>query len=223
MMMSCSARGNQADNEALVITPGKKGLQRAIWCWAFVVFVCATSANSQVLTVDTNGKVTSGQGATVDRRYQQVQPTNIPLPSQELDTNARLELIRFLQADQGFAMRPFPRGHKGLTLEANGKLEPAGEAYLGMVTSDGLSAKPGDRLVITDLKFEHSKMIFMLNGGPDAKHRFLQHVQIGTGTWMSPVVQGDNQDPTGARLTLTFQNHIPVLTGKRGWKPYWRR
>ena len=49
-------------------------------------------------------------------------------------------------------MRPFPRGHKGLTLAANGKLEPAGEAYLDMVTSKGLSAKPGDRVVLTDVK-----------------------------------------------------------------------
>jgi hypothetical protein len=215
MNMSYSAQASQADNEAQVITPGMKGLQRAVWCWAVVALVSAASASSQVVTVDTSGRVTSGQGATVDRRYQQVQPTNIPLPSQELDTKARLELIRFLQADQGFAMRPFPRGHKGLTLEANGKLDPAGEAYLGMVTSNGLSAKPGDRLVITDIKFEHSKMIFMLNGGPDAKHRFLQHVQLGTGTSMSPVVQGDNQEPTGARLTLTFQSHIPVVTGKQ--------
>ncbi len=46
-----------------------------------------------------------------------------------------MELIRDLQSEQGFAMRPFPRGHKGLTLVANGKLEPAGEAYLNMVIS----------------------------------------------------------------------------------------
>jgi hypothetical protein len=215
MNRSYSAQASEADSEVHVITQGMKGLQRAVWWCAVFAFVSAASANSQVLTVDTSGRVTSGQGSTVDRRYQQVQPTNIPLPSQELDTKARLELIRFLQADQGFAMRPIPRGHKGLTLEANGKLDPAGEAYLAMVTSAGLSAKPGDRLVITDVKFEHSKIIFMLNGGPDAKHRFLQHVQLGSGTQMSPVVQSDGQEPTGARLTLTFQNHVPELTGKQ--------
>ena len=47
-----------------------------------------------------------------------------------------------LQAEQGFAKRPFPRGHKGLTLEANGKLEPAGESYLNMVINEGLSPSP---------------------------------------------------------------------------------
>ena len=78
-------------------------------------------------------------------------------------------------------MRPFPRGHKGLTLAANGKLEPAGEALSEHGDREGLSAKPGDRVVITDIKIDHDKMIFDLNGGPDAKHRFLRHVEIGAG------------------------------------------
>jgi len=42
-----------------------------------------------------------------------------------------------MTAEQGFAMRPFPKGHKGLTLVANGKLDPAGEPYLAMITSAG--------------------------------------------------------------------------------------
>jgi hypothetical protein len=111
-------------------------------------------------------------------------------------------------------MRPFPLGHNGLTLEANGKLSPAGEAYLNMVTEAGLSAKPGERLVITDLKFEKDRIIFMLNGGPDAKHRFLSHIQLGAGGNTNPVVQSDGHDPTGARLTLTFKDHVPPVTDK---------
>jgi hypothetical protein len=110
-------------------------------------------------------------------------------------------------------MRPFPRGHKGLTLVANGKLEPAGEAYLNMVTSQGLCARPGDRVVLSDVKFDHNKIVFDLNGGPDAKHRFLRHVQIGAGPAMNPVIQGDNAEPVGARLTLVFKSHTPELTG----------
>jgi hypothetical protein len=172
----------------------------------------------QVITIDSSGRASaSGQASTVDRRYAQIEPTHIDLPNSELDAKARIELIRFLQSDQGFAMRPFPRGHKGLTLAANGKLEPAGEAYLSMVTADGLSAKPGDRLVITDVKIEHSRIIFQLNDGPDAKHRFLRHVEIGAGPELNPVVQDQNggQEPVGARLTLTFEKHVPELTGKQ--------
>ncbi len=175
-------------------------------------------AAAQAVTIDTSGRAvtnSTGSTASIDRRYSQIEPTHIALPQTVLDAKTRIELMRFLQADQGFAMRPFPRGHRGLTLGANGKLEPAGEAYLSMVTSNGLSAKPGDRLVITDVKIDRAKMVFDLNGGPDPKHRFLRHIQIGMGPDMNPVTdQGDGQEPAGARLTLTFKNPIPALTGK---------
>jgi hypothetical protein len=185
-------------------------------CSFAIAVLAATPACAQVITIDTNGRpTTASQAAAVDRRFAQITPTHIDLPKGQLDEKGRLELIRFLEADQGFAMRPFPRGHKGLTLAANGELEPAGEAYLNMITADGLSSKPGERLVITDIKFEHSRIIFMLNGGPDAKHRFLSHVQLGTGAQMGPVVQGDDQAATGSRLTLTFQKAIPELSGKQ--------
>ena len=181
---------------------------------AIAVFFPAGAIHAQAITIDTSGKAHESANGPVDRRYAQITPTNIPLPKSELDAKTRLELIRVLQAEQGFAMRPFPRGHKGLTLVANGKLEPAGEAYLDMVISNGTSAKPGDRLVVTDVKIDHSRIIFQLNGGPDFKHRFLRHVSIGAGPDMdAPVVQDNEADPTGARLTLVFGSHIPELTG----------
>ncbi len=110
------------------------------------VLLASGSCAAQVITIDTSGKNPMTANAPVDRRYAQITPTNVPLPNSILDPKTRLELIRVLQAEQGFAMRPFPRGHKGLTLVANGKLEPAGEAYLNMVVASGTSAKPGDRV-----------------------------------------------------------------------------
>lgn len=170
-------------------------------------------AAAQVITLDAQGRPVHGVAGTVDRRFAQVQPTSVELSKRPLDPRSRAGLIRTLMAEQGFAMRPLPRGHKGLTLVANGKLEPAGEAYLDMVTAEGLTAKPGDRVVITDLKFDGNKLILMLNGGPDAKHRFLRHIQLGTGEVMNPVVQDSGQVPTGARVTLAFKGRIPELTG----------
>jgi hypothetical protein len=194
-------------------------LRRVAACTVLAVLLPAGLAEAQAITINTKtGAVTNGTGGaagTVDRRFQQIHPTTVPLPQNELDPKTRQELIRFLEADQGFAMRPFPMGHKGLTLAANGKLEPAGEGYLNMVTANGVCAKPGDRVVLTDVKIDHSRIIFALNGGPDAKHRFLRHIEIGGGTAMSPVVQGDEESPTGARLTLTFPHGVPELTGKQ--------
>lgn len=181
-----------------------------------IVFIIAPAA-AQVITINTktNGPIATPDGQ-VDRRYAQITPTNVALQKNELDGRTRLELIRALQSEQGFAMRPFPRGHKGLTLVANGKLEPAGEGYLNMVIASGLSAKPGDRVVITDVKFDKGKIIFELNGGPDLKHRFLRHIEIGGDpNYTNPVVPDDGQQATGARLTLDFHGRIPELTGKQ--------
>lgn len=184
---------------------------------ACLLLLCAISvpAGAQAITIDTRTGNVSTAGSTVDRRYAQITPTNIELPKTGLDAKTRLELIRILQSEQGFAMRPFPRGHKGLTLKANGELNPAGESYLDMVTQFGLCAKPGDAIVLTDLKFERSKIVFMINGGPDLKHRFLRHIELGTGTQMTPMVQGDEDQPMGARLTLEFKGGVPSLTASQ--------
>jgi hypothetical protein len=197
------------------LIPFSSSLSRTVLLAVFLSLACALPAQ---ITIDSKtGSVTNDSTGkavyNVDRRYQQITPTNVPLTKSELDAKTRLELIRLMQAEQGFAMRPFPRGHKGLTLEANGKLEPAGEQYLDMATSEGISAKPGDRVVITDVKIEKDKIVFDLNGGPDPRHRLLRHIEIGAGPNMNPMVQDDGQEPVGARLTLAFQGHIPELTG----------
>jgi hypothetical protein len=194
--------------------PGIPVFRAVAASFAMAALLAAASAAAQVITIDRNGNATdANHPGTVDRRFAQIEPTHVDLPKSELDPKTRLEVMRIMQAEQGFAMRPFPKGHKGLTLVANGKLEPAGEAYLDMITKEGTSARPGDRLVLTDVKIEHSKIIFDINGGPDHKHRFLRHVQIGAGPTMNPVMQGDDADPLGSRLTLDFNGHIPELTG----------
>jgi len=178
--------------------------------------VLAGAVASAQVTIDSSGRVADpNHPGTVDRRFAQIEPTKVELPTATMDAKNRLEVIRIMQAEQGFAMRPFPKGHKGLTLVANGKLEPAGEPYLEMITKAGTSAKPGDRLVLTDVKIENGKIVFDINGGPDHKHNFLRHVQIGAGTQMSPVVQDSDQEPQGCRLTLDFKGHVPELTGSQ--------
>jgi len=183
---------------------------------ALAGLLAATPAWAQVVTIDSQGRATDGNHpGTVDRRFAQIEPTKVDLSKLPMDPKNRQEVIRIMQSEQGFAMRPFPKGRKGLTLVANGKLEPADEPYLEMITKEGTSSKPGDRLVLTDLKIENSKIIFDINGGPDHKHRFLRHIEIGTGPTMGPVTQGDDPDPLGSRLTLDFKGHIPELTGSQ--------
>ena len=192
----------------------RRPIRRLTSSLALGAFLSASLSAAQVLTIDTSGKGPVTANAPVDRQFMQIAPTHVALSKTPLDPKTRLEIVRIMQAEQGFAMRPFPAGHKGLTLTANGDLNPAGEAYLNMAISNGLSVKPGGRVVVTDVKVDHNKIIFDLNGGPDAKHRFLRHIQIGMGPEMdSPVVADDGQEPVGSRLTLVFKGGIPELTG----------
>lgn len=178
--------------------------------------LAAAPALGQAITIDTSGSGKVAANGPVDRQYQQIQPTHVALSNEPLGTRDRLALVRIMQAEQGFAMRPLPAGHKGLTLQANGKLEPAGEAYLNMATSDGVSVKPGGRVVVTDIRIDHNKLVLDLNDGPDAKHRFLRHITLGTGDPSyggdTPVV-ADTGTPGGARVTLAFKDRVPDLTG----------
>lgn len=183
----------------------------------FAVLIAIPGSGAQVLTIDTSGRGPVAGNGPVDRRYSQVTPTHVELSKIPLDPKTRMLLIRAIMSEQGFAMRPLPRGHKGLTLEANGKLEPAGEGYLNMVLSNGLSAKPGSRVVITDVKIDPTKIVFDLDGGPDPKHRILRHIHISVGPEMGdsdvdPSLADPNGGPTGSRITLAFHEHIPELT-----------
>ena len=168
------------------------------------------SAQSQkIIIVNT----APSEGA-IDRRYAQIEPTKVNLPQQPIDARGHQDILRTLTAEQGFAMRPLPRGKKGLTLAANGKLSPAGESYVNQVNEQGLSVKPGERVVLSNVRIDKEKLVFDINGGPDHKHEFMRHIQVGMGGpgMTNPIVQDDGQVPTGARITLTFAKYVPEVT-----------
>ncbi|MFP5211277.1 MAG: hypothetical protein ACLGRW_18490 [Acidobacteriota bacterium] len=211
------SRSFLSDGMRATLQSAARASRRAILRRAAILCVTAllltTGGAAQVITIDTNGKAAVPANAPVDRRFAQITPTKITLSKEPLDGKTKMELIRFLEAEHGFAMRPLPSGHKGLTLAANGTLHPAGEAYLNMAISEGVCAKPGDSVVITDVKFSQSKMVIDLNGGPDFKHRFLRHISIGMDPTMTNSVVPDEGIPRGARITLTFKERVPRMTG----------
>lgn len=140
------------------------------------------------------------------------EPTHVKLDDRRLTPRAHRELIMAFTAEQGFARRPLPLDSHGLTLHANGDLKPDGLDYEAMLQRKGISSKAGDRLVISDIKIEADKIVFLFNGGPDHKHKFLRHIEVGGGMGTSPVVQDDGQEPVGSRLTLTFDKYVPDMT-----------
>ncbi len=131
--------------------------------------------------------------------------TDVPLPTDHMTERGRRELVRNLEAEQGFAHRALPLGV--VTLQANGNLSPGPADYRKMIYEKGQAAAPGDRVIITSLEFKGDRIIVDLNGGPYAKHRFLSHVQLNDAPVAQPQVQA-----TGSRVTLVFEGFLPEIS-----------
>jgi hypothetical protein len=109
-------------------------------------------------------------------------------------------------------MRPMPIST--LTLHANGDMNPTGEGYLHLLREKGMSAKAGDRMVITDVKIHEDRIQLDLNGGPDKKHKFLRHISVGGDPNVTnPVVRDDGVEPVGSRVFLVFPHAVPEVSG----------
>lgn len=172
------------------------------WRTASVVFgtlsLCAVAAGAQVFVV---GIKTATADVTTE-----FHPTHVALPDRPLDERGRLDLVRNLEAEQGFAHRELPLG-VGLTLLANGNMTPHEDAYKRMLYEKGQSAALGDRVEVSKLEFKPDRIVIDFNGGPYAKHRFLSHISLNG-------MQLAQQGPvaTGCRVTLVFEGGVPEVS-----------
>jgi hypothetical protein len=152
------------------------------------------------------------QAQHISPHYAHFQPTDVKLPAEPMTTIGREQLIRFLQSEQGFAMRPLPVAV--LTLRANGGMEPTGDKYIEELQTKGTAATPGQRVQITDVKFHGDRIIMDLNNGPYHRHRFLRHVSIGMDPYDDENPMMMDPAPTGSRIVLIFPSRIPDVTGE---------
>jgi hypothetical protein len=144
-----------------------------------------------------------------------VQPTTVALDTKPLTERTRQQLIRTFQADEAFAVRPLPLGTKGIVLHANGQLTPSGNGYAEELEKYGVSAKPGDRVVITKFEVKPDRILFEFNDGPEKHHHILQHIEVGGMGGMAPLAQDDGHVPVGARMLLVFNKFVPEMTASQ--------
>jgi hypothetical protein len=164
-----------------------------------ILFVSAIAASSQVFVV-------GERSATADIATD-FKPTELPLPTGQMTERGRRELIRNLEAEQGFAHRALPMG-AGLTLHANGPISPNPAEYKKMIYEKGESAAPGDRVIVTSLEIKGDRIVIDLNGGPYLKHRFLRHVSFND----NPAPADLGEKATGSRITLIFAGSVPEVS-----------
>jgi hypothetical protein len=168
-------------------------------------FLAALPLHAQVFTVEAEH---------VEKHYTEFAPTHVRYPEQPLNQLGREILIRFMQSEQGFAMRPLPIAN--LDLHANGHMDPTGDKYVDLLHQKGTAAKAGDRVVVTDIKITEKSIELDLNGGFQHKHRILRHISIGMDPVNSVPLASDNGQPmTGSRITLVFEERVPDLNGEQ--------
>src|SRR5262249_47028721 len=160
------------------------------------------ASSSDVKTIDTSNK-------------QQAVKAELPPELQgraPVSKQTRIELIRTLQAEFGFAKKLIPKGEKGLQLTSNGLISPDDQSVAMQVATYGPAAKPGDKLQITDVVIKDSQIIFDINGGSKKKGHWYDHVQVGGGGGMVPVHQEKGINNPGCTLSLVFPKYVPEMT-----------
>jgi hypothetical protein len=137
----------------------------------------------------------------------------VVIPDRKLTTEDRMMLIRGLNAELGYARKPFPMGKVGIKLNAkDGKVTPDDQQLEAMMAGYGPAIKTGDRARITEVKIKDKSIIFDLNGGPQKKKKWYEHIQVsGMGGTVQPGQPTDETNVRGSYVELTFDKFVPDL------------
>jgi hypothetical protein len=136
--------------------------------------------------------------------------------SNRMTAQTKLLVMRDLTAERVFVRVVIPRGDRGMEIK-DGKVNPSDRVVEQLVAEHGFAAKPGDRVIITNVEIKDKTIVFDLNGGGKKKQKWYQHVSVGANGTMAPVGGGAPQslDVTGSTVTLAFDKYVPELTGEQ--------
>lgn len=136
-------------------------------------------------------------------------------PSDKMTPRTRLEVMRDLTAERVYVRHPFPMGESGLQIK-NGVVTPT-DAQIGrLIAEHGLAAKPGDRVIITNVVVKEKSIVLEINGGPKKHEKWYQHVSVGAGGATKPIGGAPQSlEAKGSMLTLDFDKYVPELTGQQ--------
>lgn len=138
-------------------------------------------------------------------------PSSSPSGVHPMTKETRMMVIRDLNAEHVFARTFFPMGQKGLALK-NGKIEPGPEKIQELLADHGSAAKPGDRIMITNVEIRDRYIHFEINGGPKKKSKWYQHLEVGGMGGTTPVAPPDDSIPHGSYVDLEFEHFVPEIT-----------
>jgi len=98
----------------------------------------------------------------------------------KLTEGQREMIIRDFLAERPFLHRALPRGKAGVRVDG-AKITPSEAELNQLVTQLGAVAKPGERVKITAVRFEHHGVLFEINGGPVKRKSWRDRVNVNMG------------------------------------------
>lgn len=135
--------------------------------------------------------------------------------SGQMTPQTKLLVMRDLQSERVFVKTPFPLGEKGLDIK-DGKVSPDQQAVASLVMLHGFAAKPGDRVVITNVVIREKSILVEINGGGKKHEKWYQHVSVGAGGGgITPGGAPPALEAKGSSVTLQFDKYVPELTGEQ--------
>jgi hypothetical protein len=134
-------------------------------------------------------------------------------PSDKMTPQTRMVVMRDLSSERVFVRRVLPIDEKGVQIK-DGKVTPSEQQVEQIVLQHGFAARPGDRVVITNVVVKEKSIVLEINGGPKKKEKWYQHVQVGAGGGTTPIGGAPKSlGATGAVVTIEFDKYVPELTG----------
>jgi hypothetical protein len=135
------------------------------------------------------------------------------LSSERMTPQTRMLVIRDLTAERVFARRTFPMGEKGLQIK-NEVVTPSDMQVARLIEDHGAAARPGDRVVVSNVVIKDNAIVVEINGGPKKHEKWYQHIQVGAGGGITPVGGAPKSlQAKGSQVTLEFDKYVPELTG----------
>jgi len=98
--------------------------------------------------------------------------------SDKLTEAQRTEIIRTFLSEHPFAHRAIPRGKTGIHIEG-AKITPSEAELDQLIAQGGDTAKGGEHVQITAIRFEHGGIYFEINGGPVKKKSWRERISVG--------------------------------------------
>jgi len=128
-----------------------------------------------------------------------------------MSPQTKLDLVRAYTSELVYAHTTFPIGKKGLTLK-DGKVTPEGKDLEQLLAMWGPAVKPGEQIMITNIRIKDNRIHFDINGGSIKKKRWYDHIQVGMGNNTMQTPEDPKVNPRGSSVDLVFDKYIPEMT-----------